>query len=422
MPVAPLPLHILLVEDSAAQARFIQQTLREMSSPRPFEVDWADGLEKALGQLAAGAYDLVLLDLVLPDSEGLATFTSLHLAHPEVPVIVLSGAGDEDIALRAVSEGAQDYLAKGSLSPELLTRAIRYALERHRALEELRLVALMDELTGVYNRRGFLFLAEQHLAVARRTGTPVTVLFVDVDGLKNINDSAGHEGGDAVLAEVARLMTATFRESDVIGRIGGDEFCAVLIDEGHGPSTAAERLRRAIDERNAVSSVPYTLSCSIGTVEHRPDATSTISTLLRRADQAMYDEKLATRRLRVLVVDDDARDRMLAETLLSDDFEVVVAVSGRQAIDLALLDPPSLVLLDLSLPDLDGRDVIDALRGHAATRSVPIVIVTADDRDATELALFRAGAEAFVVKPLDDDALRRGVDRALGRASGRRAR
>ncbi len=127
-------LSVLLVEDSTAQARFIRQTLVDMDSSMPTQVQWVDTLGKAMEVLEGSIFDLVLLDLVLPDSDGMVTFLTVHEAHPKMPIIVLSGAGNETTALEAVASGAQDYLAKRILSPEMLERSIRYALARSRTL------------------------------------------------------------------------------------------------------------------------------------------------------------------------------------------------------------------------------------------------------------------------------------------------
>jgi two-component system cell cycle response regulator len=286
------PVHLLLVEDSMTQARFMQHILQEASGPG-FDVSWAESLGDALDHLSEAHVDLVLLDLVLPDSNGIATFEAVQRSHPDVPIIVLSGAGDHATAIQAVADGAQDYLAKSSMSPELLTRAIRYAVERHRNLRELRRLALRDDLTGVHNRRGFLVLADQQLALAQRGTSTITVLFVDVDGLKRINDTHGHRAGDDTLVEVAELMEQTFRASDVVGRLGGDEFCALLLDDGTQAADALPaglRLQHAIDERNVLDR-RFALSCSIGAVTRVAADGLSVADLLSQADDDMYAQR-----------------------------------------------------------------------------------------------------------------------------------
>jgi two-component system cell cycle response regulator len=282
--------NVLLVEDSMTQARFMQHILQEASGAG-IAVAWAESLHDALDHLERAEVDLILLDLVLPDSQGIATFETIQRAHPDVPIVVLSGASDHATALQAVADGAQDYLAKSSMSPELLTRAIRYAVERHRNLRELRRLALRDDLTDVHNRRGFLALAEQQLALAKRTSSAITVLFVDVDGLKQINDTYGHRTGDETLVEVANLLVSTFRASDVIGRLGGDEFCALLLDDDARPSEALPpgvRLQDAIRARNEVPGRPFPLSCSIGAITRHPADSPSLADLLSQADDDMY--------------------------------------------------------------------------------------------------------------------------------------
>ncbi|HEV2129530.1 MAG TPA: Glu/Leu/Phe/Val dehydrogenase dimerization domain-containing protein, partial [Longimicrobiaceae bacterium] len=123
---------VLLIEDNPIQTRLIQKLLGEATSPT-FQVKTADRLQSGFERLAEGGVDLVLLDLMLPDSEGLETFVRFHAQAPEVPVIVQTGLDDLTLAAKAVESGAQDYLVKGQISGAVLTRSIRYALERARA-------------------------------------------------------------------------------------------------------------------------------------------------------------------------------------------------------------------------------------------------------------------------------------------------
>ena len=141
---------------------------------------------------------------------------------------------------------------------------------------------------------GLLLLAEQQLAVARRRSTQITVLFVDVDGLKRVNDTFGHQAGDRALADVAALMRTTFRASDVIGRIGGDEFCALLLDDGvepaHGPPTIA-RFQAAIEAHNDGGTQAFPLSCTVGVVSRKATNDLSITDLLAEADRDLYDNR-----------------------------------------------------------------------------------------------------------------------------------
>ena len=147
--------------------------------------------------------------------------------------------------LRDVRAGSDTALlsgAKSSVIRELLRRALQCATKQYMVQTELSNLALMDELTGLYNRRGFLALADRQLRLARRSGRCLLLFFIDLDGLKEINDVFGHTEGDAALMWTAEALEATFRDSDVIARIGGDEFAALAI-EASGQSEASIRER-----------------------------------------------------------------------------------------------------------------------------------------------------------------------------------
>jgi diguanylate cyclase (GGDEF)-like protein len=166
------------------------------------------------------------------------------------------------------------------------------ALKLKKLSLELEHLALTDELTGVRNRRGFLVLAEHAWRLARRTHVPCRLLFIDLDGVKHVNDTQGHQVGDALLMDAARVLSSAFRETDVIGRIGGDEFAVFeLMDTNDGPDNGSERLQAAIDDFNRNAGQPYRLSMSVG-VEDLPAAgETTLEALLSQADIAMYGRK-----------------------------------------------------------------------------------------------------------------------------------
>jgi two-component system, cell cycle response regulator len=286
-------LSVLVVEDNPAYARLVKETLKD-STLDEVSVEVAPLLVEALDRLGRGGVDVVLLDLGLPDAHGSEGFLRISEDHPEVPVVVLTGFDDEEMAMEVVRQGAQDYLVKGRSENDSLGRALRYAVERHRMQAQLRQLAIIDELTGLHNRRGFATLAEQQLKLARRRGTPAAVLFVDLDGMKGINDTYGHGEGDQALTDTADLLRATFRTSDLLARVGGDEFCVFLPDCDPPTATVVtERLREAVRAHNESAGRPYALSLSVGVAEFDPAKHAAIDDLIEHADRSMYREKSA---------------------------------------------------------------------------------------------------------------------------------
>ena len=156
---------------------------------------------------------------------------------------------------------------------------------------EIRDLSLRDGLTGLYNVKGFTLLAEQALRLAQRSQLPTSVLFIDLDNLKKINDALGHDAGSAFLMEVAMLLKETFRETDVLGRLGGDEFAVICQGSHVDISIAAQRLRMASMARNAEADRRYPLSLSLGYVTAEEHARQSLKELLTAADHAMYEEK-----------------------------------------------------------------------------------------------------------------------------------
>jgi diguanylate cyclase (GGDEF)-like protein len=164
---------------------------------------------------------------------------------------------------------------------------------------EVHSLSLRDALTGLYNLRGFRLLAEQALRMADRADMPFSVLFVDLDDLKRTNDSLGHEAGSAFLVETGHILRAAFRESDVLGRIGGDEFAVAGQFSQNAITHAAQRITELAAHNNAASGRPIDLSFSLGYVTSSSDIHESLDELLAKADQAMYEEK---RRRKVLVI------------------------------------------------------------------------------------------------------------------------
>jgi len=174
---------------------------------------------------------------------------------------------------------------------ELLMRAVRCAAKQYMLQAELGNLALTDELTGLYNRRGFMALAERQLKLGRRTGRGMLLFMMDVDHLKQINDSFGHLEGDCTLKRIANVLEETFRDSDVVARLGGDEFAVLAIEAaGHCETTIKARLLELLKSMDAEQS-RCAISLSLGVARFDPDSRTSIAELMMKADQVMYEQK-----------------------------------------------------------------------------------------------------------------------------------
>lgn len=174
---------------------------------------------------------------------------------------------------------------------DLLVGAVRCVVKEHMLLAELRSLALTDELTGLYNRRGFLALAEQQLKCAGRNERGLMLFFLDLDRLKQINDSFGHLEGDLALIHTAEILRETFRDSDIIARFGGDEFTVLAIEASdHSETSITTRLQENLRNHNE-RDLRYSLSLSMGVAQFNPKHSTSIGELMAEADQAMYEQK-----------------------------------------------------------------------------------------------------------------------------------
>jgi diguanylate cyclase (GGDEF)-like protein len=291
----PAPLNLLLVEDNAADVALIRHQLGEAGDDG-WQIEHVTRVGEASSRLSAGSVDLVLLDLNLPDASGLDTLDAIRAIDRGVPIVVLTGVDDERLALAALDHGAQDYLVKGETTGRWLSKAIKYAGQRYRLQKELAELALVDELTGVYNRRGFLLVAGRECEALRRAESGVAITALDVDGLKRINDAHGHAAGDAAIRLVADALRAALRQTDILGRIGGDEFACLVRDATPEASrTALDRIHCALRRLVEKARLPYDLGVSAGSAFRPGYAVVTLEELLQEADRALYGEKTRAR-------------------------------------------------------------------------------------------------------------------------------
>ena len=284
-------IRVLLIEDNDVDAQLTQDLLSEWSTEE-FQVARATTLAEGLSLLSRERFDAMLLDLSLPDAFGLPTVREVHASSPTIPVVVLSGVSDQSLALQAVRQGAQDYLVKGQGHPELLARAIRYAIERKRFEEHLTYLAQYDHLTGLVNRTLFRDRLVQATARSKRMQQMIGLMLLDLDRFKLVNDTFGHDIGDELLKAVSERLKTCVREVDTVARMGGDEFTIILegVSSEQNILVVAKRITESIATPFELKGHCISIGISIGITIY-PQDDHPVDELLKHADTAMYQAK-----------------------------------------------------------------------------------------------------------------------------------
>ena len=282
---------VLLIEDNDVDAQLTQDLLSEWSTEE-FQVVRATTLAEGLSLLSRERFDAMLLDLSLPDAFGLPTVREVHAASPTIPVVVLSGVSDPSLALQAVRQGAQDFLVKGQGHPELLARAVRYAIERKRFEEHLTYLAQYDHLTGLVNRTLFRDRLVQAMARNKRMQQMIGLMLLDLDRFKLVNDTFGHDMGDELLKAVSERLKTCVREVDTVARMGGDEFTIILegVSSEQNVLVVAKRITESIATPFELKGHCISIGISIGITIY-PQDDHPVDELLKHADTAMYQAK-----------------------------------------------------------------------------------------------------------------------------------
>lgn len=282
---------LLLVEDNPADADFLAASLRRQRAG-DVELVNVPTLALATEQLGLDTFDVVLLDLHLPDGSGLQCLDAIQAVNNEIPIVVLSGQDDEEFAVSILNKGAQDYLVKWEGQGRTILRSIRYAIERKKSDLHLNYLAQYDPLTGIPNRQFFNDQLTRATARARRDGRKVTLLFLDLDAFKVVNDTLGHDAGDRLLKEVADRIRRSVRTGDVVARLGGDEFAVMLegLSSPRDVEMLASGLLEVIAQPYHIADRQLTITTSIGITMY-PNDNSDTQMLLKNADIAMYQAK-----------------------------------------------------------------------------------------------------------------------------------
>ena len=283
---------ILLIDDDRLQFRLTQAHFKNFRG-ETFDLDWAETFEEGLAQLLEGRYAACLLDYQLGERNGLELIRQAVAGGSRTPIIFLTAESSERIDIEAMNAGALDYLVKGEISSHSMERSLRYALKLAETLEALRQLATRDQLTGMLNRREFDRILAEEEERSRRFGHPFSLVLLDIDHFKKVNDTYGHPVGDLVLQAVAHRVANGLRSVDRAARFGGEEFALIIMQADR--TAALELAKKACD---AVASTPVSIgpdktlkvSVSAGVAEMPANAT-TGAELVAAADKALYAAK-----------------------------------------------------------------------------------------------------------------------------------
>ncbi len=291
----PVPISVLVVSGSGSDFALLADAMREASGG-PIKVTHAQSLEQVAELTARRSYDVILFDCPAAGVDCPTSLFRLRQCAPRTPIVALGKLEDEERALGAVRAGAQDFLERNKVSGVTMMRALRFAVERHRGLVALEALTCLDELTGLYNRRGLLTAGSQTVRLAHRRATGLWVLFADVDDLQAINERHGRAAGDEVLAEVGMVLRASFRGSDVLARLDGDGFVVLAIDAApEARDLLLHRVERNLARRAEENPRPFAIRLTVGCVRYEPGEEADLPALLGRADQALREERKRSR-------------------------------------------------------------------------------------------------------------------------------
>jgi diguanylate cyclase (GGDEF)-like protein len=274
---------VLIVDDDEGLLEMFQTAL----SIEGYRCETAANVERALDLIKNVAFDILIADIKMPGMTGLELTEKAKKIRPDMAAIVMTAYIEEFSYDSAIEVGASDFIKKPFTVRELIARIQHVKLQ-----ERLRSMSVTDELTDLYNRRGFFALADQELKLANRLRRRVFLFYLDIDNLKDINDNYGHLEGDMMILETANILRRTFRQSDTISRIGGDEFVVIL----NGAKKADveivnSRLQDNLEDFNKIMNRGYKLAMSVGISFYNPEDPASIDELLSQADKSMYENK-----------------------------------------------------------------------------------------------------------------------------------
>lgn len=437
---------VLIVDDTRVNRAVLARALHKVG----YVTCEAEGGLEGIAAAREHAPDLILLDVMMPGCDGFEVCRELKAdgTTAAIPVIFVTALTEPEEKVRAFAVGGSDYIVKPFKIAEVLARVnvhvrLRQAQkalrqknhELEKLAKEMADLSQMDSLTRLTNRRVWLeTLAKEHDRFQRH-GHRYGLIVIDVDFFKAFNDSLGHLAGDECLRNVASAIRRTCRNSDTVGRYGGEEFVVLAPDTGVETVTLlAERIRKAIWDMaipHPASACGVRVTASLGVAGASGENWHEV---LRRADNAMYVAKRAGRNMvysddggprppvsqraepsdaapcatssgllttRVLVVDDEPTNRAVCRGCLQRaGYAVQEAADGEALFQALETELPDLIIMDVMMPEVDGLECTRRLRGDPRTRDIPVIMMSALGKSADILAGLEAGADEYLTKPV----------------------
>jgi diguanylate cyclase (GGDEF)-like protein len=288
---------ILVVDDEEVVCRFLKRVLDGGRR----EVEVCNGGQEAIARLEKESFDLVITDLKMPGVDGMSVLARAKQLDPLCEVVVITAYASVESAVEVMKLGAYDYISK-PFNVDRIRLVVDKALEKRRLLQAAgerdfyKRLSQLDGLTEVYNRRTFEQLLSSEISRADRFRRPLSLLMVDLDHMKALNDHLGHQAGDKVLKDAAWTLMRSVRNCDAVSRYGGDEFAIILVETGKTDAlTTANRLadevREApVDQGERLQDQEHPMTVSVGVASYPTDAKAK-EELIRKADRALYEAK-----------------------------------------------------------------------------------------------------------------------------------
>lgn len=415
---------VLVLDDEMLVLNIIESVLRN----RGYAVRITNDSEQALEILRAHEADLLILDLVMPGKSGLEFYRDLKQEKIVIPTIVLTASANKADHVLALQEGIDDFLRK-PFEAEVLVANVEKLIKKEQKHKN---AYLRDGLTSAYTRSYFVERFAQEKAKFLRNGIIFSVIFIDLDHFKEINDTFGHIFGDVVLKSFVAEFKASFRPSDQIFRFGGDEFLLLLPEtDAAAAFKIIERIRQKFQRKAfnmPIKSHKVYVTFSAGITEFN-GGDKTLEDILEEADRQLYRAKERGRactsfltdavesgyeKNRVLICDDSSTVSKLIKSRLSRfGLETKVVATGKDALAIFLDFQPHLLILDMILPDLNGEAVLQEIRRIEQKNHVKVILISVKSLGIKEQLLNELGYDDFIKKPISLERLEQSVKRLL---------